>query len=200
MNILGVIGSLNADSRTAHLVDFVLAACAAQGAEVETLDLRRTHLPLYDPNVNYRADDLVASVRARVLRAEGFVIGSPEYHGSMTGVTKNFFDHLYHEFSGKCFALVGSVGGGNGVSCFTHMRASVQFCHGWTLPYHVGVVSNDITAEGPTDQRSRDRLSRLGKDLVVYSGLLKAQFNRDLPLEGTDSGFAGFHRRALLGS
>ncbi|HYE79484.1 MAG TPA: hypothetical protein VEI97_15975, partial [bacterium] len=86
------------------------------------------------------------------------------------------------------------------VSAFTHMRASVQYCHGWSLPYQIGATRADFNDDGTIrNPRVMDRLDRVARDLVVYGALLKAQFDRDLPTEGVESGFAGWHRGALLG-
>jgi len=195
MRILGVIGSLRDKSHTAHLVHYVLAAAQAAGAETRLLDLRVTPLPLYADHEDYSGHDAIRAVRADLLWAEGFVVGSPEYHGSMTGATKNWFDHYYHEFAGKCFALVGATGGGPGTSCFTHMRATVQFCHGWTLPYHVGVEAAKFRPDGPPeDPKILERLTRLGRDIAVYSQLLNQQFETDLD-QSPAPGFASFHQR-----
>lgn len=201
MRILGVYGSLRPGSFTARLVDAVLEAAVQAGAEVRRCDLREITLPLFADETDYSSEAAVQQVKADILWAQGFVIGSPEYHGSMSGAIKNFFDHYYHEFSGKCFALVAAAGGGQAISCLTQMRAVIQYCHGWTLPYHVGVPEAEFPAEGgpPVSPRIRDRLARLGCDLARYSPLLAGQFSDDLPLEGIESGFAGLHRRALLG-
>ncbi|MEO7993771.1 MAG: NAD(P)H-dependent oxidoreductase [bacterium] len=199
MRVLGVIGSLRDESYTARLVESVLEYAEAAGAEIRICDLRQIALPMYADHVDYSSDTAREQVREMVTWADGFVTGSPEYHGSMSGALKNFFDHFYHEFSGKCFALVAAAGGGSAVSCFTHMRATVQYCHGWSVPFQVGVAQADFPAEGGVPEKMKDRLGRLGRDLVVYGSLLKTQFDADLPLEGTASGFAGFHKRALLG-
>jgi NAD(P)H-dependent FMN reductase len=38
-----------------------------------------------------------------VIWADAFVLASPDYHGSMSGVMKNFLDHFWEEFAGKAF-------------------------------------------------------------------------------------------------
>lgn len=199
MRILGVIGSLRDESHTAHLVTYVLNAAKDEGAETRLIDLRKIRLPLYEDHDDYRGHENVMGVRGDILWAEGFVVGSPEYHGSMTGATKNWFDHYYHEFAGKCFALVGATGGGPGTSCFTHMRATVQFCHGWTVPYHVGVESSKFTPDGPPeDPKILERLTRLGRDVAVYSRLLHTQFEADMDMDPAP-GMASFHKRRRRG-
>lgn len=202
MRIVGVYGSLRPGSYTAILVDHALASAERRGAEVRKCDLRELALPMFEDDADYSADAAHQQVTELVKWADGFILGSPEYHGSMSGALKNFFDHYYHEFSGKCFGLVAAAGGGNAVSCFTHMRASVQYCHGWSLPYQIGATRADFEEGGTAIKNPRviDRLDRLARDLVVYGALLKEQFDRDLPVtEGVEAGFATWHRSALSG-
>ena len=38
--------------------------------------------------------------------ADAFVLVSPDYHGSMSSVMKNFLDHFWEEFAGKVFGYI----------------------------------------------------------------------------------------------
>ena len=48
--ILGIIGSLRAQSHTARMVELVLEASARAGAQTRLWDLRRSPLPLFNPD------------------------------------------------------------------------------------------------------------------------------------------------------
>jgi FMN reductase len=58
------------------------------GAETSFLDLCHTKLPIYDPEDTFQNN--VQEVRDLVESADAFVLASPDYHGSMSGVMKNF--------------------------------------------------------------------------------------------------------------
>lgn len=201
--ILGVSSSLREGAHTRILVSIALEGAREAGAEVELLDLRETPLPLYDhrEDINtYPQAENVHRIAQLVSEADGFIIGSPEYHGSMSGAAKNFFDFHYHEFAGKLMGFVAATGGSQGTSAITHMRASAQYCHAWTLPYHIGASGGDFDTQGLKNSLVRDRLLRIGRDLSIYAPILRSQFQKDLHLPGKSpvNGFAEWHR-VLLG-
>ena len=63
--------------------------------------------------------DDVFRLRTEVKEAEGVILGTPEYHGSFSGVLKNALDLMgFDEFEGKMIGLVGVSGGRMG-ACVT---------------------------------------------------------------------------------
>jgi len=91
MNILMLVGSLRAGSWTAQLSD-VAAQLLPAGAEA-TVYAGLGDLPHYDQDLD--TDQPPASVTAfrdAVRRADGLVVATPEYNGSMPGVLKNAID------------------------------------------------------------------------------------------------------------
>ena len=192
VKILGVSGGLRDRSYTATLVKTVLDEARRLGAEVQLLDLREVPLPLYEAHQDYDSNPNVDRVIELARWADGFVVGSPEYHGCMSGAMKNYFDFLYREIAGKLFGLVAATGGSQGLGCFHNMRAAIQFCHGWALPYHTAVSGKSFDVDGNlVDERALDRLKRTARDLVVYAPLLYNRFKEDLAQpEGEPHGFA----------
>jgi len=94
VKLLAIAGSLRGTSLHRSLAREAAAIAAANGAEVESLDLRELEVPLYDGD-REAADGLPAGVRrviASVQEADGVVIASPEYNHSLSGVTKNLLD------------------------------------------------------------------------------------------------------------
>jgi NAD(P)H-dependent FMN reductase len=190
--ILGVSGSLRDNSHTFEIVSVALEAAAGAGAQTSMLDLREHPLPMYEAHLDYDDDEHVKKVLEAVAAADGFIVGSPEYHGCMSGATKNFFDFLYREICGKLFGLVSATGGSQGNGCFDNMRAAIQYCHGWTLPYNVAGTSKDFDAKGNVvNPKVVDRLQRLGRDVYYYAPVLMSRFCEDLK-QGDDAqpGFA----------
>ena len=91
MNILMLVGSLRADSWTGHLAG-VVSGLLPEGVESEVY-AGLGDLPHYDQDLD--TDQPPASVvafRAAVERADGLVVATPEYNGSMPGVLKNAID------------------------------------------------------------------------------------------------------------
>jgi len=156
-------------------------ACERHGATVDRLNLAQAQLPVLSFD-GYGAHQVVVDdVVARMKQANAFIIASPEYHGSVSGLMKNFFDHGYHEFAGKAFALLCSTGGSQGTSCMAHMREIIQYCHGWPLPYQAGASSADFAEDGTlSNAKIKARIEMMARDLVVYGRVLHDQFTKDL--------------------
>src|ERR1700754_3594975 len=91
MDILMLVGSLRADSWTARLTES-MAELLPDGASAHVYDALG-ELPHYDQDLD--TDEPPASVvafRKAVERADGLVVATPEYNGSMPGVLKNAID------------------------------------------------------------------------------------------------------------
>ncbi len=89
--ILGIGGTLRAQSTGQKALAHVLARARAAGARTEMLSGPALNLPLYAPDKPERTEAtqrMVALMRA----ADGVVICSPAYHGSVSGLVKNALD------------------------------------------------------------------------------------------------------------
>lgn len=190
--ILGISGSLREGSNTIVLVEQTLAYARELGAETHLLDLRLHPLPLYEAHINYDGHEGAERLARMVTECDAIVMGSPEYHGSMSGALKNALDFLYRELAGKVCGLVSATGGSQGSGCFDNMRAAIQACHGWVLPYVTSANGRDFDAEKViTNERVKDRLRRTARDLIYYGPLIHNQFikDRNLPADAPP-GFA----------
>ena len=126
-------------------------------------------LPLYSDESIGNQD--VASFKAAASSADGFVWGSPEYHGSCTGVLKNALDYLYFEQTeGKWAAIVVSAGGrSGGAGTLTTLRTVARSLHVWVPPEEVCVPSSRkaLGEDGTfSDTEIQARLRSLGRHLV----------------------------------
>jgi chromate reductase len=91
MNILMLVGSLRADSWTARLTEAAGALLPAS-AEATVYD-GLGQLPHYDQDLDTEQPPAaVVAFRDAVRRADGLVVATPEYNGSMPGVLKNAID------------------------------------------------------------------------------------------------------------
>jgi len=118
--IIGIAGSLRRTSLNAALLR-AAAELAPPGTEVEIASL--AGIPLYDGDLeNERGiPDAVTALKNRIAAAEGLLIVTPEYNGSMPGVLKNALDWLSRPpkdiarvFGDKPVAIIGATPGGSG--------------------------------------------------------------------------------------
>jgi len=112
---------------------------------VDVLDFKKEPLALYDPDT---AHDLpgYAQLKTRVERADVVVLGTPDYHGSVSGAMKNFLDHFWREFAGKLFATI-VASHEKGLTVTDQLRTVARQCYAWTLPYGVSFTEEiDVKA------------------------------------------------------
>lgn len=193
-NILVVTGSSRVDSHLVQVTALASAAARAAGAEVRELSLERTQLPLMIwGDVEQLERPEVQLIRELASWADGFVIGTPEYHGNMSGALKNWFDFLYGELAGKFAGVVATTGGGTGDMSITAVKTCFQWCHGFVLPFHVAANDSAFTNDELTDPRVIDRIERVGYDVVRYASVLRPAFERARTLVGSAAGVAGLH-------
>jgi FMN reductase len=159
---------------------------------VDVLDFQKEPLALYNPDI---AHDLPGypELKARVEAAEVIVLGTPDYHGSISGAMKNFLDHFWHEFAGKLFVPV-VASHEKGLTVADQLRTVARQCYAWTLPYGVCFTEGiDVREEAIAGDDLKRRLQMLVRDAQVYGRLLASQRRADLA--GSDSGFLAKYRK-----
>lgn len=193
-HILGVCGSTSSDSRTRKLLAIALESAMSAGAETRLVDLRETVLPIMDPDSDEQAEmPAVKLVKESAQWADGFLLATPEYHGSVSGALKNWFDFLYSELSGKVAGVLAQTGGGTGDMSIVSAKTSFNWCHGFTLPFHAAANSSHWKGD-ELDPRVRERVVRLGRDVVRYSAAIRPSWEEARALgKGPEAGFAGYH-------
>jgi FMN reductase len=186
LNVLAVIGSLHSDSVTRVVVRHAAERLRADGCAVDVLDLEKEPLPLYNPD---SAEDQpgFAALKARVDRADVFILGTPDYHGCISGTLKNFLDHFWHEFTGKLFAtLVASHE--KGLTVTDQLRTVARQCYAWSLPYGVSFADGADVKDGKiVGNPFGKRLDMMIHDTRVYGEALARQRRADLA--STEPGF-----------
>jgi FMN reductase len=186
LNVLAVIGSLHRDSVTRTVVQHIAEQLRAAGCTVDVLDLDKEPLPLYDPDTAEDQTDFPA-LQARVDCADVFILGTPDYHGSISGTLKNFLDHFWHEFAGKLFATV-VASHEKGLTVTDQLRTIARQCYAWSLPYGVSFNDTQDVQNGQIASDSlKERLEMTIRDVRVYGELFARQ--RRVDLASTDPGF-----------
>src|SRR5579872_4271728 len=110
VRVAGLSGSRRQGSYTRMAVETALRGAAEVGTVTRLIDLAEFELPFADGG--HRVEAHVEQLRAAVKEADGLILGTPEYHGSFSGVLKNALDLMgFDEFEGKMIGLVGVSGG-----------------------------------------------------------------------------------------
>jgi FMN reductase len=194
IKILGVGSSMRKGSYGTRALKMMLDAAMKHEAKTRLLDLRGTIMPMFNPDMSNEHQEQMKRVIDDVNWADAFVLSSPDYHGSMSGVMKNFLDFYWEEFAGKTFGYICSSHE-KGLTVMDQMRTAVRQCYGWSLPYGVSVNGEeDFNEKGEIINRLlAKRLKILARDLVVYGTLIREQFRRDISGDASDT-FAARYR------
>jgi len=192
LNVLAVAGSLNRNSATRTVINLVAEQLTAAGTRVDVLDLLDEPLALFNPDSSH-AHEKFPKLKQRVELADVLLLGTPDYHGSMSGAMKNFLDHFWEEFAGKLFATV-VASHEKGLTVTDQLRTVVRQCYAWSMPYGVSFVDKTDVKDGHIVSESfRQRIEMFVRDVRVYGELLARQRHADLA--GKDPGFLAKHRK-----
>lgn len=179
-NIAGLAGSLRAGSVTQMAVRCALLGAEAQGARTRLLDLASYELPFLGRNNEPMGRSAVERFLSDIRAADGIILGSPEIHGSLSGVLKNALDLAdRHEFEGKMLGLIGVAGGRMGASdTLSHLRAIGRSLHAWVVPAQVSIGAADKAFDSrgePVDEEVRERLRSVGRQVAHFAWLHKCE-------------------------
>lgn len=178
IRVVGIPGSLREGSYTVMTVELALEGARAEGASVELLDLRGFDLPFCRGSSEEEALPAdVIRLRETVQGAQGIVLGTPEYHGSYSGVLKNALDLMgFDEFENKMIGLVGVSGGRMGAhSAMNHLREVGRALHAWVVPTQAGVPRAWKAFDEDTgelgDEKLAERVRSVGAEVTRYATL-----------------------------
>ena len=192
LRVLAVVGSLQKASITRVVISFVAERLTAAGCSVDLLDFCKEPLALYNPEVAHDLEGYPA-LQARVDAADVIVLGTPDYHGSVSSATKNFLDHFWHEFAGKLFVTI-VASHEKGLTVTDQLRTIARQCYAWTLPYGLSFTEQTDVKDGRIVNESfLQRIEMLVRDARIYGSLLAEQRRADLA--GTEPGFLARHRK-----
>src|SRR6184192_938030 len=167
LQVLAVVGSLNPTSVTRAVILHAAERLRGDGCSVDVLDLEKEPLPLYNPDTAYDAPGF-DRLQGRVERADVYVLGTPDYHGSISSAMKNFLDHFWHEFAGKLFVTI-VASHEKGLTVTDQLRTVARQCYAWTLPYGLSFTEDVDVKDGQiTSDSFKQRLDMLIRDARVY--------------------------------
>jgi FMN reductase len=178
--IVGIGGTARPGSTTERAVLAALAAAEQLGARTQMFggDFL-AKLPLYTPEEQTRTPEelsLITAVRA----ADGLIIGSPAYHGGISGVVKNAID-LIEETSrdervyldGRAVGLIVSAYGWQATgTTLTSMRSIVHALRGWPTPLGATINSTGgvFDPDGNIKEPSlANTLAIIGRQVVQFA-------------------------------
>ena len=178
LKIIGITGSLRNGSYSFQALQAATTRVEALGAEVEILDLRQMNLPFCDGGDDYPDYPDVEKLRNAVKVADGLILATPEYHGSVSGVMKNALDLMsFEHLSDKVTGLISVLGGQSNSNALNDLRIIIRWVHGWVIPEQVAVGQawKAFDREGKVlDPKLSERFDRFAQSLVENTRKLRS--------------------------
>lgn len=184
--VVALGGTTSPNSSTEKALNIALEGARAGGAETLLISGPELELPIYAWERKDRSDaanHLIASLR----RADGIILGSPGYHGSISGLVKNALDYVedmskddWPYFHGRPVGAVATGAGWQGaVMTLTALRSIVHALRGWNTPLGVAISTAQpmFDAEGQCLDAKTDGMLRAMGQEVAEAALTRALLN-----------------------
>jgi FMN reductase len=147
MLIVGFGGTLRPGSSTERVLSHVLRQARSLGASTVLLSGEMISLPTYVPGESCRCERSAALLEA-LRKADAIVVGSPAYHGGISGLVKNALDYTEDMskdaapyFEGRAVGCVATGAGWQGaIATLNALRSVVHALRGWPTP--LGIAFN----------------------------------------------------------
>jgi len=149
LRILGISGNVRTPSRTASLVDTILASIESRfGVETRKIDLVDAAPVLFRALRSDQLDEAGKELVHAVETADVLVVGSPVYRASYSGALKHLFDLVHFEsLIGKPVILAATGGTPmHGLVTEHQLRPLFGFFKALTLPTAVYALESDFDA------------------------------------------------------
>jgi FMN reductase len=177
--IVGVGGGVNSASSTERALALSLDEARRMGAE--TILFGGEHLariPHYLTQASSR-DDTTTGFLSAIRSADGIILASPGYHGSLSGIVKNAIDHIEETarderpyLTDLPIGLIAVAGGAQAAtSTLLAMRTIVHALRGWPTPFGAAIVSQGslFTADRCTDPAVERQLRLVGEQVTAFA-------------------------------
>ena len=176
IQVLALCGSMSEDSSTRCALQIALNGARQTGAQTQLCDLREYHLPFAGLRHDPETFPDVKRLSDQCRNAQAILWGTPEYHGSYSGVLKNALDLMgFDEFQGKMIGLVGVAGGSIGaINALNHLRSVGRQLHAWVLPQQVSIARAHAAFDENGNLRDADvekRLLEMGREVARFACL-----------------------------
>jgi FMN reductase len=179
LRIVGLGGTVRPGSTSELALVRALAAAEAAGAATELFGgAFLATLPIFDP----RAQTPDAASRRfldAVTAADGLIVASPGYHGSISGLVKNALDCLESlrdaerpYLDGRAVGcIVTSAGGQAAGSTLATLRAIVHALRGWPTPFGATLSANGLFDQAGVfaDPRDAWQVETVAAQVVAFA-------------------------------
>jgi FMN reductase len=177
--VVGLGGTLRANSSTERALRHCLAAVERRGGRTQLYCGEDIDLPMYRPHELARtpkAAELVNALRA----ADAVVVSSPGYHGGVSGLVKNALDYIedlrdeprVYLDNTPWGCITCAYGWQAAVGTLSQLRGIGHALRAWPTPLGVAINSADPIWDETgelTDPAVRNQLDLLAEQLLTFA-------------------------------
>ncbi|WP_394763060.1 NADPH-dependent FMN reductase [Phenylobacterium sp.] len=179
--IVGIGGTPRAGSSTERALGLALQSAQAAGARVQLFGgefLER--LPHFNPGPagpSPEQAELAEAVRA----ADGIILATPGYHGSLSGVVKNALDTLELTakdsrpyFDGRPVGIIVTAGGAQaGGATLMAVRGIIHAMRGWPTPFGAALNASNLFDEAGECREAKDaaQLAMVAEQVMEFASM-----------------------------
>lgn len=145
-HIVALGGTLRSESTTGRLLAAALAIAEARGARTTLLTGDDIAFPHYEPG-NVEGHAAIGRYLEALRTADAVIVGSPGYHGTLSGLVKTALDYVEQlrgdervYLDGVPVGLIATAGGWQAaVSTLQALRTIVHSLRGWPTPMGLAI-------------------------------------------------------------
>jgi FMN reductase len=176
--IVGFGGTGRSESTSERALRLALSVVEQQGAAVEAFFGPDLAFPMYQPH-QIPEDPRALQFVSALQRADGIIIASPGYHGTISGLIKNAIDHIEllrddprPYFEGRAVGCIACAAGWQAsASTLASLRSVVHALRGWPTP--LGAMLNSSISSFAADGNCSDaklaaQLSCIARQVLFF--------------------------------
>lgn len=177
MLIVGFGGTVRDASSSETALRIALRSASEAGAEAALFTGSDLGFPMYDPSHNARTRPSSQFISA-ISAADGYIVSSPAYHGTISGLIKNAFDYIEDLATSRPPYLddrpVGCIAVGYGSQAPSYtlstLRTIVHSLRGWPTPYGAAInVKSEVLTDGEDPDWSHPGLCLVGRQVMDFA-------------------------------
>ena len=177
--VVGIGGTLRTNSSTERALRHCLAAVERQGGRTKLYCGADIELPMYNPHEPARTARAIALITA-LRETDAVVVGSPGYHGGVSGLVKNALDYIEDMrddsrvyLDNKPWGCISCAYGWQAaVGTLDQLRAIGHALRAWPTPLGVAINSADQIWDETgalADAAVRSQLDMLASQVLTFA-------------------------------
>ncbi len=174
---IAIISASVREGRKSHRVARYLEQTinATEGLKADMLDLLQFNFPLFPERLKFMKDPApnIVDFAERIRHADGVIMVTPEYNGTMPASLKNVIDLLTEDWKNKPIAI-STVSNGNfgGSQTMVSLLFSLWKIRGWVVPGAMQVPNvgdNFNESGGPADKEAWEKRSKAFLNSLMWA-------------------------------